>query len=227
MKINIKELNVWRYYLKKSIVTLLLVAALAAVYCSGGVLPLKSFLGLILPQGEKEDYSAKILYQDTTDISVQEQTVSTEPISEELIVENELNLSGPYEVVKVVDGDTLDVNIDGKTERVRMIGIDTPESVHNDPSKNTEEGAFVSDFMKEYVKGKSIYLEFDVGVRDKYDRLLAYVYLEDEMLNKMLLELGYARVMTIQPNVKYCDVFIIAQRQAKDANQGFWKDFYN
>ena len=64
-------------------------------------------------------------------------------------------------------------------------------------------------------------------MRDKYDRLFAYVYLEDEMLNKMLLELGYARVMTIQPNVKYCDVFIIAQRQAKDANQGFWKDFYN
>jgi len=213
--------------LKKTGVTLLIVAALAAVYCCGGLLPLNNLFEMILPQSGQDDYSAKMQYQETTGVIVQDQTTSTEPISEEPIVENELNLSGPYEVVKVVDGDTIDVNIDGTTEKVRMIGIDTPESVHNDPLKNTEEGTFVSEYMKAYLQGKSVYLEFDVGVRDKYDRLLAYVYLEDEMLNKMLLELGYARVMTIQPNVKYCDDFIKAQWQAKDTNQGFWKDFFN
>lgn len=108
-----------------------------------------------------------------------------------------------------------------------MIGIDTPESVHKDQSRNTEEGALVSEYMKDYLDGKSVYLEFDVGMRDKYDRVLAYVYLDNVMINKMLIETGYARIMTIQPNVKYCDDLVELQRQAKNNDQGFWKDFFN
>lgn len=123
--------------------------------------------------------------------------------------------SGKVYCDRVVDGDTIVVLMDGKKEKVRMIGIDTPESVHHDKSRNTPMGKIASKYTKDNLEGKYVTLETDVQERDKYGRILAYVYLDDKMFNKTLLEEGLAELMTIPPNVKYVDDFkkIEAERQ--------------
>lgn len=119
---------------------------------------------------------------------------------------------------RVVDGDTIVVILDGKKEKVRMIGIDTPESVHPDKSRNTPMGKIASKYTKDNLEGKYVALETDVQERDKYGRILAYVYIDDKMFNKTLLEEGLAKLMTIPPNVKYADDFkkIEAERESKN-----------
>lgn len=110
-------------------------------------------------------------------------------------------------VIRVVDGDTIVVNYNGVEEKVRLIGVDTPESVHPDSSKNTEDGVLASEYTKERLEGKEIELEFDVQQRDVYGRLLAYVYLDGVMYNGTLLADGVANLATYPPNVKYADDF--------------------
>ena len=127
-----------------------------------------------------------------------------------------------YEVIKVVDGDTIQIMFNGKKERLRLIGIDTPESVHSDESKNTEEGRIASEYVKTFLEGKYVTLEFDVEERDQYDRLLAYVYLDGEMVNKKIIRDGYASLETVPPNVKYVDEFTTLLKEAKDAKRGLW-----
>lgn len=100
-------------------------------------------------------------------------------------------------VTRVVDGDTIEVTLaDGSKERVRMIGIDTPESVHPDGDKNNADVVVASDYTKEQLLNKTVYLEFDVGEKDQYGRLLAYVYINDIMFNAKLAAEGYAVQMT-------------------------------
>ena len=129
-----------------------------------------------------------------------------------------------YEVVRVVDGDTIVINYNGKDEKVRLIGVDTPESVHSDKSKNTKEGVKVSDYTKSKLTGKMVSIELDVEERDKYGRILAYVYLDGEMYNKHLLEIGYAKVATYPPNVKYVEDFKELQKEARENNKGLWQE---
>ena len=127
-----------------------------------------------------------------------------------------------YDVVRVVDGDTIVIDFDGTNEKVRLIGVDTPESVHPDKEKNSAFGQEVSEFSKSQLSGKSVGIEFDVRERDQYGRLLAYVYLGDEMYNKKLLEIGYASVATFPPNVKYVDEFTEIQKKARENGIGMW-----
>jgi micrococcal nuclease len=127
-------------------------------------------------------------------------------------------------VTRVVDGDTLVVNYKGAEEKVRLIGVDTPESVHPDASRNVEEGIIASNFTKDKLEGKEVELEFDVQERDQYGRLLAYVYIDGIMFNKTLLEEGYAQVATYPPNVKYVEEFTEIQRTARENNKGLWND---
>lgn len=134
----------------------------------------------------------------------------------------ELSNLNEYEVVRVVDGDTIVVNYNGTNEKVRLIGVDTPESVHPNESKNTEEGVITSNYTKERLTGKTVKLEFDVQERDKYGRLLAYVYLDGYMYNKELLEKGYAKVATYPPNVKYVEDFTKLQEKAREEKVGLW-----
>lgn len=110
-------------------------------------------------------------------------------------------------VTRVVDGDTIVATVNGRSEKIRLIGVNTPESVHPNKSKNTEEGRQASAFTKEQLQGKEVLLEFDVQQRDKYGRLLAYVYLNNKMFNETLLEKGYAKIATYPPNVKYVEKF--------------------
>lgn len=133
-------------------------------------------------------------------------------------------LYGVYSVVRVVDGDTIVVDIDGEETKVRMIGVDTPESVHADENKNSESGITASQYTKNLLTGQSVYLEYDIDVEDDYGRSLAYVYLDDgtTMVNSLLLQEGMAQTMTIQPNSKYADLFANYQKTAREEQKGFW-----
>jgi len=126
-------------------------------------------------------------------------------------------------VVGVVDGDTIEICcVRGKREKVRYIGVDTPETKH--PRKGVEPlGKEAAEANRRLVGGHHIRLEFDVGQRDRYGRLLAYVYLEDgTFVNAWLVRNGYAQVMTVPPNVRYQELFLRLQREAREAGRGLW-----
>ncbi len=122
-------------------------------------------------------------------------------------------------VSRVVDGDTFVIS---SGEKVRLIGVDTPECKH--PHKGVEYfGPEASDFTKKQLVGRKVKLEFDVQRKDRYGRLLAYVYLEDgTFLNDLLVREGYAQVATYPPNVKYQEKFIASQRYAREKQKGLW-----
>lgn len=134
-------------------------------------------------------------------------------------------------VTNVVDGDTLVVKVEGESRRVRLIGVDTPETVH--PRKPVQYyGREASAFTKQALSGRRVWLEYDVAPLDRYQRHLAYVWVErparDEdavrrgMFNARLLLEGYGRVMTIQPNSRYADLFARLQAEARKAGRGLW-----
>ncbi len=130
-----------------------------------------------------------------------------------------------YDVIYVIDGDTIIVNIDGVDTKVRLIGIDCPESVHEDQSKNTPEGKLASEFTTKLLEGQKVKLEYDVQTKDSYDRTLAYVYLEDgTMVNEKIIAEGYAYPLTITPNVKYQDKIGEAFQEAVKNKKGLWLD---
>ncbi len=139
-------------------------------------------------------------------------------------------------VIKIVDGDTLWVHYGGQREKVRLIGIDTPESKVNTKAKKDAErsgqdintiitlGKRATKYVSSLVKpGHKVTIEFDVDQRDRYGRLLGYVYLSNgKMLNEEIVKAGYATVMTIPPNVKYQDRFLKAYKHAKERKRGLW-----
>ncbi len=123
-------------------------------------------------------------------------------------------------VVRVIDGDTFEIE-GGK--KVRLIGVDTPESVHPDAARNTEFGKKAAEFTKKTIEGKKVLLFKDVSETDKYGRLLRYVYLEDgTFFNELLVREGYAMVSTYPPDVKFADLFLEAQQYARENNKGLW-----
>ena len=130
--------------------------------------------------------------------------------------------SGPYHVEKVVDGDTIKIDLDGKTTTVRLIGVDTPESVHPNKEKNVPEGKQASDYTKYLVEDKYVYIEYGEEPYDRYDRILAYVYVDNVMVNETLIKEGYAKVYTIKPNNKYEEYFKQLEEDAKNDNRGLW-----
>jgi len=136
-------------------------------------------------------------------------------------------------VTRVVDGDTLVLE---NNERVRLIGIDTPEihesnKLERDVQRSGQDAATIKslgrrayEFTKKLVEGKKVRLEFDVERYDKYKRILAYVYLEDgTFVNAKIIEEGYASLMTYPPNVKYADLFSKLYRQARENQRGLWQ----
>lgn len=125
-------------------------------------------------------------------------------------------------VVRVVDGDTIQVAaINGTTEPVRYIGIDTPETV--DPRKAVQcFGVEASKKNKELVEGKMVRLERDITDRDKYNRLLRYVWLGDTLINQALVAQGFAKSYSYPPDVKYQDLFVEAEKKAREDKLGLW-----
>lgn len=123
-----------------------------------------------------------------------------------------------FYVKRVIDGDTI---VLANNERVRYIGIDTPEIAH--PKKPVEwMGKEAAEFNRRLVEHKWVNLEFDVEIRDKYGRLLAYVYIDGVFVNAELVKEGYAKVYTVPPNVKHAELFLKLQREARTANRGLW-----
>ncbi|MCU0651028.1 MAG: thermonuclease family protein [Candidatus Omnitrophica bacterium] len=145
--------------------------------------------------------------------------------------------AGSYDnvfVSRVVDGDTLALS---GGEKVRLIGIDTPEmhesdKLYRDSKKSGQDvktiqalGRKSYAFTRSLVEGKNVRLEFDVEKRDKYNRLLAYVYLPDgTFVNAEIVKQGYASLLTYPPNVKHADEFRILYRQAREKKSGLWKE---
>ena len=141
-------------------------------------------------------------------------------------------------VIKVVDGDTITIDYKGTRENVRLIGIDTPESIagkkarrdskrsHKDMNEILRSGKTAAEFTKKLaVPGDNISIEFDAEKRDRYGRLLGYVFLADgRMLNEEIISNGYASVLTIPPNVKYQERFLEASRRARRNGLGLWKE---
>lgn len=188
-----------------------------SAYYSGILVSLFVLIAIFAPAPvENEQLNST---QDTADTSQQTQVETEEQTETE-----KLQLSDLYDVVKVVDGDTIDVNIDGKTERLRLIGIDTPETV--DPRKPVQcFGKEASNKAKELLEGKKVRLESDDSQdnRDKYDRLLRYVHLEDGTLyNKIIIAEGYAHEYTYNVPYKYQSEFKQAQKEAEEAEKGLW-----
>lgn len=125
-------------------------------------------------------------------------------------------------VERVVDGDTIVVRLGGRSVKVRLIGVDTPETV--DPRRPV--GCFgreASAFVKHLLSGGQVLLAYDVEPRDRYGRTLAYVYLLDgTFVNLSLVAGGYATTLTIPPNVAHAEQFLAAQRDARSRGLGLW-----
>jgi micrococcal nuclease len=127
-------------------------------------------------------------------------------------------------MLSVVDGDTIDVSIGGKRERVRLIGIDTPETKKpNTPVQCY--GPEATKFTKSLLpKDAALHLERDVVARDDFGRMLAYVYLagDGQFVNMTIIGQGYARPLTIPPNASHADEFIAAAHNAEREHIGLW-----
>lgn len=120
-------------------------------------------------------------------------------------------------VIKVYDGDTIKVILNGKVEKVRLIGIDCPE--------RNEKGFWQAlNFTKRALLHKKVIIEYDHEKRDKYGRLLAYVFLEDgKFINEEILKEGHGKFILIPPNDKYKERLKLAEELAKSNNKGIWK----
>lgn len=145
---------------------------------------------------------------------------TTEESDREADVESQEEL---FDVIKVVDGDTIAVRMNGKSETIRLIGIDTPET--NDPRTGVQCFGKEATAKLKSVIGTRVSIERDSGEgeRDKYDRLLAYIYSEEgTMLNKYLIAQGYAYEYTYDDAYKYQKEFKSAQADAKAKKRGLW-----
>lgn len=130
-----------------------------------------------------------------------------------------------YKVTKVVDGDTFWVDNHTKEGlKVRLIGIDAPES-HQSKFKQIQlYGKESKSYVIKLLLNQKVRLEYDIVTKDRYGRTLAYAYLKDgTFVNQNLIENGYARLMTIPPNVKYAPLFVELQQIARENNRGVWK----
>lgn len=143
---------------------------------------------------------------------------------EQLNTHNDTNLISA-KITRVVDGDTMKVTLkheQSSEETIRLLLIDTPETVH--PDKEVQPfGPEASAYAKKILENQDVELEIDVSERDKYGRLLVYLWIGDQMFNEMLLEEGLARVAyVIPPNIKYIDQFRDIQQKSQKSGKGIW-----
>lgn len=177
-------------------------------------------------------FGAALFGRPTTKIENQDvkSAVSTVTPEQAEIVSETVGTSSPkkdlYQIVKVIDGDTISVNINGKIEAIRLIGIDSPESV--DPRKPVQcFGKEASEKAKEVLTGKKVSLEYDPtqGDKDKYKRLLRFVFLEDGTnFNKFMISEGFAHEYTYSTVYKYQTEFRTAEKEARENSKGLWAE---
>lgn len=170
---------------------------------------------VLLALGFSETDIKNILNLDSQPKETETTNQSHEQIS---LQEDEATIS------RVVDGDTVIVTLaDGTEKRIRLLLIDTPESVH--PNGEIEKfGPEASDYAKKYLsKGMKVTLERGNPERDNYDRLLGYIWVDGVNFNQHMIEEGYARVAYVfEPNTKYIDEFVEAEKRAKKKKLNIW-----
>jgi micrococcal nuclease len=130
-----------------------------------------------------------------------------------------------YPVAKIIDGDTFWVDDGAAGFKVRLIGVNAPESRNVFRKKVGYYGKEAKEYVFSMLTDKKVKLVCDVDSLDQYGRTLAYVYLEDgTFVNAHLVEAGFAMVMTVPPNVKFADEFVYLQREAREHSRGLWRD---
>ena len=143
------------------------------------------------------------------------------------------NKTNLYEavVLRVVDGDTIIVALNNQEERIRMIGVDAPESVSLNEEENTVWGQSASEYTKSVLEpGTNIWLTFDIEERDQYGRMLAYIWLDSDteylnhLFQKKLIEEGYALAIRYEPNTKYAAELYAAMEGAISTRKGLWAE---
>jgi len=128
-----------------------------------------------------------------------------------------------WTVVRVVDGDTIEVARGTNSDTIRLLGINTPETHH--PTKPVEcFGPEAAAFTDEHLAGRSVQLEDDIEGRDRYGRRLAYVVVDGERFNDELLRRGYARLLVIEPNHAHARTMLREELDAKRAGRGLWSE---
>lgn len=181
---------------------------------------------VLTEQPQQVSEVAQELAAESVDLSGSSTTVSSVAIEAKAPVKDAVATTNFYLVTAVVDGDTFKVSIDGKQETIRLIGIDTPETV--DPRKAVQcFGIEASNKAKALLTGKKVRLEADStqGELDKYGRLLRYAFLEDgTFFSKLMISDGYAREYTYNSAYKYQADFKQAEAEAKIAKRGLWAD---
>lgn len=140
------------------------------------------------------------------------------------------SLDEKIRVARIVDGDTFyleKVIKNAEQEKIRLIGVDAPESRNAWDKKKHPFGDSSKRFLEDLIKGKFVFLEYDVSEKDRYGRTLAYVFRQDDSLfvNAELIRQGYAMVMTVPPNVKYSEYFLKLQRDARSNRRGIWMSY--
>lgn len=144
-------------------------------------------------------------------------------------------------IIHVVDGDTMDFVVLSENEkfssfqvgqeyRLRLIGIDAPESVHPDASKNSELGELASVYASDTLLDKEVTIEFDTSLYDRYGRVLGYIWTDSAvdkstLFNEKIVEDGWAILDTVPPNVKYADRFASAMEKARNNDVGIWTEY--
>ena len=124
-------------------------------------------------------------------------------------------------VVAVVDGDTVDVAWAGRRERLRLLGVDTPETVDPDRPVGCD-GPEAAAFTHQRLQGRTVRLHFDRERRDRFGRLLAYVDVDGRRFNDDLLAGGYARLLVIPPNGRHARAMLDQELEARSAGRGLW-----
>lgn len=129
-----------------------------------------------------------------------------------------------YTVTKVIDGDTFWIDNGFENPlKIRLTGINAPEARNSHHKVKSFYGKESYLYLKRMIEGKKVRLEYDIGRYDRYKRTLAYVYLPDDtFVNAELVKNGYASIMTIQPNVKYQELFSRLERKARNKEKGLW-----
>ena len=170
-------------------------------------------LGITLGFGLSSKSNSQIP-QSSSQVVPASQVEQTQSPSPQTLAENRQRAK----VIRVIDGDTIEIE---GGQKVRYIGIDTPETVHPDMKVQCF-GKEATDKNKELTEGKTVELEKDISETDKYGRLLRYVYINDLFVNDYLVRQGFAHASSYPPDIKYQDRFRQAEQEAMANNRGLW-----
>ncbi|WLR47491.1 thermonuclease family protein [Halobacillus litoralis] len=188
------------------------------------VLSISILTGCTETQPVEEESESQTEQSQNSEPSASLEKEEETPLEEESMASDEGKQPGDVDatVTNVVDGDTIDIKIKGREERVRLLLVDTPETVH--PNKPVQPfGPEASDFAKEKLSGKEIRFEYDGPKRDHYDRLLGYVWVNGENFNQQLLEKGLARyAYEYDPPYVHSASMKNAETRAKQQEKGIW-----